>query len=115
MSCAVILTRRARFPHTAFEDVAHAEAPPDLADVDVLAFEGERGIARDDEELRELRQRRDDVFRDAVGEIFLLRVAAHVGEGQHGDRGLAGQRRRAEAISALASIGVEGFGATASE
>jgi hypothetical protein len=54
--------------------------------VDVLALEGEGGIARDDEELRELRQCRDDVFRDAVGEILLLRVAAHVGEGQDGNR-----------------------------
>ena len=86
MSCAVTLTLRARFAHASFEDVADAEAFPDLADVDVLALEGERGIAGDNEELPKLGERGDDVFRNAVGEIFLLRVAAHVGEGQDGDR-----------------------------
>ena len=85
MSCAVILTRPPDFAHAPFEDVTHAEAFADLADVDVLALERERRIAGDDEELRELREGRDDVFGDAVGEIFLLGVAAHVGEGQNGD------------------------------
>jgi hypothetical protein len=65
--------------------VAYAEALANLGDVDVLALEGERGIAGDDEELRELRKCRDDVLRDAVREIFLLSLAAHVGERQDGD------------------------------
>ena len=47
---------------------------------------------------------RDDVFRDAVGEIFLLGVAAHVGERQHGDRRLDGQRGR-RVVVGLTSIG----------
>ena len=54
----------------------------------------EGGIAGDDEELRKFRQGGDDVFRDAVGEIFLLRIAAHVGEWQHGDRHARRVRRR---------------------
>ena len=40
------------------------------------------------------RQRGDDVLDHAVGEIFLLRVAAHIGERQHRDRRLVGQRQR---------------------
>jgi hypothetical protein len=34
-----------------------------------------------------------DVLDHAVGEIFLLRIAAHIGEGQHGNRRLVGQRQ----------------------
>ncbi len=89
----------ARFAHAPLEDVAHAEAFADLGNVDVLALEGERRIAGDHEELRELRQRGDDVFRDAVGEILLLGVAAHVGERQNGDRRLVGQGGRAADVS----------------
>ena len=84
----------ARFAHAAFEDVTHAEALTDLGDMDVLALEGERRISRDDEQRRELRERGDDVFRDAVGEIFLLGVAAHIGERQNRNRRLVGQGGR---------------------
>ena len=42
---------------------------------------------------RSLRQRRDDVLADAVGEIFLLRIAGHVGERKDRDGGPVGQRK----------------------
>ena len=45
-----------------------------------------------DIEPAQFRQRGDDVFADAVGEIFLLRLAAHVDERQHGDGGTVEQR-----------------------
>jgi len=32
-----------------------------------------------------------DIFADAVGKIFLLRIAAHVAEGEHGNGGTVGQ------------------------
>jgi hypothetical protein len=35
----------------------------------------------------------DDVFGNAVGEIILLRIAAHVGEGKDGNRGPIRQRQ----------------------
>src|SRR6266481_2547460 len=38
--------------------------------------------------------RGDDLLDHAVSEIFLLGVAAHIGEGQHRDRRLVGQRQR---------------------
>ena len=59
-----------------------------LGHVDRLALEGEGGVAGDDGERGRLRQVGDDVLGDAVAEVFLLRIAAHVGEGQHGDREL---------------------------
>jgi hypothetical protein len=83
----------ARLAHAAFEHVPHAELPADLLDVDALLLEGEGRVAGDDEQARDFGDVGDDVFGDAVGEVLLLGIAAHVGEGQHRDRGLA--RRRA--------------------
>ena len=63
----------------AFDHVADAELLGDLLQVDRLALVDERRVAGDDEEPAQLRQRGDDVLADAVGEILLLRLAAHVG------------------------------------
>ena len=81
--------------HAAFEQVLHAEPRRHLVDVDVLSLVGEGGVARDDEQRRDLREIGDDVLGDAVAEIVLLRVAAHVDEGQHRDRGLVRRSRAA--------------------
>ena len=75
----------ARLADAPLEHVANAERLADFLHMDVLALEGERGIAGDDEELRQFRQGRDDVLGDAVGEIVLLRIAAHILEGQDRD------------------------------
>ncbi len=80
----------ARLANAAFQHVAHAEFAADLLYVDGAALVGEARIPRDHEELPEPRQRRNDVLDHAVGEVFLLRVARHVDEGQHGDRRLVG-------------------------
>src|SRR5579872_3522387 len=82
-SCTAKMSVRSRSNRSAHK------CPPVVASMSCAVI-----LTRAPEELRELRQRRYDIFRDAVGEIFLLRVAAHVGEGQHGDGGLAGQRGR---------------------
>jgi hypothetical protein len=71
--------------HAALDHVLGAELAPHLGHVRRLSLERERGIAGDDGNIAEVGERRDDVLGDAVGEIFLLRVAAHVDEGQHGD------------------------------
>jgi hypothetical protein len=81
-------------PHAAFDHVAHAELAADLRDVDRRAAKHEGGVAGDDEQQAEARQLGDDVLGDAVGEVVLLRVARHVGEGQHRDRRLVGDRER---------------------
>jgi hypothetical protein len=76
----------ARFAHAAFEQVAHLELPRDLRRIDVLALEREGGVARGDPERRDLGKVGDDVLADAVGEVLLLRIAAHVGEREDADR-----------------------------
>src|SRR5262245_43179317 len=76
--------------NTSFQHVAHAQLAADKPDVGRLAFVLEARVAGDDEEFREPRQLRDDVFRDAVAEVVLTRVAAEVGEGEDGDRRFVG-------------------------
>ena len=83
-----------RLADAAFEHIAHAKLASNLLDVDGLALVGEARIAGDNEKRVEPRKRGDDVLDHAVGEIFLLRVAAHVLERQHGDGGLVGERER---------------------
>ena len=78
----------------ALDHVAGAERAADLAHVRALAAEGERGVAGDHHEVAEARELRDDVLGDAVAEVGLFRIAAHVVERQHRDRGLVGQGRR---------------------
>ena len=75
------------FAHAAFEHVTHAEFAADLLDVDRLALVDEGRVAGDDEQPFEPRQTGGDVLDQPVGEILLLRIAAHVLERQHGDRG----------------------------
>jgi hypothetical protein len=83
----------APFAHRAFEHVAHAEFAPDLLHVDGLALVREARIAGDDEQPADAGQCRGDLLDHTVGEIFLLRVAAHIGEGQYRDRRLVGERQ----------------------
>jgi hypothetical protein len=80
-----------RAPHAPLQDVAHAEVPRDLLDVDGAPLEGKAGVAGDDEEPSKFRQRGDDVFGDPVGKVFLLDIAAQVHERQHRDRRLVRQ------------------------
>ena len=48
----------------------------------------------DDRQVGETPKRRDDVFGRSFAEVLLGRIAAQIGEGQHGDRGMAALRRR---------------------
>ena len=79
--------------HAAFDHVAHAELLGDLLHVHGLALVDEGRVARDDEEPAQLRERRDDVLADAVGEILLLGLAAEVREREHRDGRTVGQRQ----------------------
>jgi hypothetical protein len=76
-----------------FEDVSHAELAADLPYVDRAALVGEGRIARDDEQSRKARERRDDVLDHAVGKV-VVQVAAEILERQDGDRGLIRQGRQ---------------------
>ena len=77
----------------ALQHEAHAELAADLLHLHRLALVGERRVAGDHEQARDLRQVGDHVLGDAVAEILLLGIAAHIGERQHGDRGLVRHRR----------------------
>src|SRR5438034_259606 len=82
---AVDQLRRDPYPATglaraALQNVVDLELARDLRNVDVLALEHERRVARGDPQRGHLGEIRDDVLGDAVREVFLFRIAAHVGE-----------------------------------
>src|SRR5262252_10927768 len=80
----------ATFAHAALDHIADAKLRGDLLHVDGLALVDERRVARDHEEPAQLGQCSGDVLADAVGEILLLRIVAHIDEGKHSDRGPVG-------------------------
>src|SRR5262249_45359553 len=88
----------ASLAHRAFEHVADAELTPDLLHIDRLALVGKGRIAGDDKEPTDARERGDDLLDHAVREIFLLRVATHIGERQDRDRRLVGQSRAGDGL-----------------
>jgi hypothetical protein len=71
--------------YAALENITHAKLLRRLADVDRTSFVDEAPIAGDDPKPVELRQSGDDVFNEAIAEILLLGVAAHVLKGQYGN------------------------------
>src|SRR6476620_6935221 len=73
-----------------FEHVAHTERSRHVLHIYGLALVSEGRITRDHEQPTDAAQFGDDVLDDAVGKVFLLRIAAHVLERQHGDGGLVG-------------------------
>src|SRR5215472_904614 len=80
--------------NAAFEDVPDAKLASHLLNVDGLPLIGEAGVASDHEQRFESRQSCDDIFDDAIGEVFLLWVSRHVLEGQHCDGWLVGKSER---------------------
>src|SRR5215467_4680233 len=71
--------------HTALENGAHLQLFSDNAQVDIFTFEGESRASRDNAQPLNLSERVDDLLSDSVGEVFVLRVRAHVGERQYHD------------------------------
>src|SRR6516162_10677760 len=82
-----------RLANRAFEHVADAELAAHLLHVYDLAFVRKTRIAGDDEEPTDAGERGDDLLDHAVGEVFLLWIAAEVLERQHRDRRLVGERQ----------------------
>ena len=80
----------ARLAHRAFEHIAHPQIAADLLHIDRLALVRETGIAGDHEQPADAAECRNDLLDHPVSEIFLLRIAAHVLEGQHRDRRFVG-------------------------
>src|SRR2546429_5741148 len=77
---------RAHPPDAAFEDEANVQFTRDLLHVHGNATIPERGRARAHRKEAPTRELGNDVLGDSVAEIILLRITAHVGEGEHADR-----------------------------
>src|SRR5215207_8268393 len=82
-------------PYAAFQDVTHPHLPTHVLHFHRLAFVGEGRITSDDKEAGDSGEVGGEHFGDAVAEVVLLWVFAHVVERQHDDGGLVrqGQRR----------------------
>ena len=79
------------FAHAAFQHIPHAHLPTHVLHLHRFAFVGKRGVAGDDKETGNLGEVGGDVFGDAIAEIVLLGIVAHVDEGQDDDGGFVGQ------------------------
>src|SRR5207249_9736569 len=77
-----VVARRANTP---FENVPDIEPAADLLKCDILFPEEERGRATGDLQTGDLGQDIDDLLGEAVAEVLILLVRAHVGERQYGD------------------------------
>ena len=59
-----------------------------------FAFVGERGVAGDDEQAGDAVEVGGEHFGNAIAEVVLLGIFAHVVKGQHDNGGLVGQGRQ---------------------
>jgi hypothetical protein len=73
-------------PHAAFQDRRHSQSFGNLANVQLFTAKRKRRRPSNHLQPRNLRQSVDDLLGQPVAEIFLLLVAAHVGERQNRDR-----------------------------
>ncbi len=95
---------RAVAANASLEHVGHGERICDLADREALSLEREGGRAPRHSEVRELRQRVKDFLGNAVGEVLVVGIPAHVEEREDRDarffrRGLpSGARRVARVV-----------------
>ncbi len=80
----------AGFPDRAFDDVADIQQFADLAQILVLALEGEGRRAPRDAQVLYLGEDVQKLLGDAVGEIFLVLLGRHVRERKDGD-GIVGE------------------------
>src|SRR3989442_1083750 len=85
-------------PHAAFEECRGLESRPDLFQALLPLLERHHRRARDHLEGADLRQMGDDVFRDPVGEVLVLRVRAEIEERQDRDGRRSGGGRCGERL-----------------
>ena len=98
--------------YAAFDHVADAQFFSDLPDIESLVLVGEGGTAGDHHQVRESRERRDDVFSHPVAQIAKVLVGAQIIERKDGDGGNSSgyfMRRRSLLASNLRSILVPKF------
>ena len=86
MSCVFSRIRSPALAGAALEQIAHAEPGTGLADVELHPLQGEGRVARSHEQAGDTGEIGDQIVGDAVAEEVLMRIVAHVGERQDGDR-----------------------------
>ena len=69
-----------RFLHTTFKNICYAELLRDLAEIARFALIALRGSARNDFQIRDASQPRQDLLLNAVGEIGVIWIAAQIFE-----------------------------------
>src|SRR5689334_16344452 len=77
---------RTDLSYAAFNNISCAKALTCRPHIDRLTLEGEARVSSDDEQYSEAAQLSDNVFRNAINKIFLLRVTTHVDEWQDSNR-----------------------------
>src|SRR3984885_14638784 len=80
--------------HAAFEAIGDAQFVANVAHIPRPAFVGKRGVPRDQQKRAYSRKRPGDRFDDAISQILLIVLAAHIVKGKHGNRWLVGKRQR---------------------
>jgi len=78
INCAVIRMRLPLLRTLPSSTYRHTKLLRCLADIDRATFVNKTGIAGNDSQSRQLRQRGDDVLDQTVAEIVLLGIATHV-------------------------------------
>ena len=73
--------------YAAFDHVVDTQFLSDLSDIDSLALVSEGGSTGDHHQVREARERRDDVFRHPVAQIAEVLVGVQIIERKNGDGG----------------------------
>jgi len=76
----------ARFAYRTFDQMAGAKVAADSAQILIVAFDLKRRSAADDTQAPDLCERSGDLFRDAVGEKFLIHIPGKILKRQHCDR-----------------------------
>src|SRR3982075_3581 len=76
---------RPLFAYAPLVHIARAQFTAHRADIRSAAFVSHRRIVGDDLKIRKSRKPRGDVFGQAVGQSFEVRIAARPPERQHGD------------------------------
>ena len=78
----------ARFTHAAFEHRVDLQLASDLDDVLAFPFKRKGGGPRRHSKRFDFTQSINDFLGDAITEKFVLRIVAHVNEGENGDASL---------------------------
>src|SRR5918993_4987533 len=70
----------------ALQNMVNAQLFANLAEAQIFSFELERGSTTRHVQVLQMYERVDNLLRNTVTEIFLIRVVAHIDKGKYSDR-----------------------------